>query len=113
MSFQKQPVTYSLLINPSSLFSIQPETGEISLTRTIDYESDQHRYLLLVRASENQESLSSAAEVSAAAAQSDWDRVQIEEFYTHTQPIFSELRQSTLFKSYNNYANVLLSNYDA
>ncbi|XP_056317982.1 LOW QUALITY PROTEIN: neural-cadherin [Danio aesculapii] len=63
VSFQKQPVTYSLLINPSSLFSIQPETGEISLTRTIDYESDQHRYLLLVRASENQDSLSSAAEV--------------------------------------------------
>uniref|UniRef100_A0A8C2H084 Si:ch211-186j3.6 n=1 Tax=Cyprinus carpio TaxID=7962 RepID=A0A8C2H084_CYPCA len=63
VSFQKQPVTYSLLINPSSLFSMQPETGEISLTRTIDYESDQHRYLLLVRASESQDSLSSAAEV--------------------------------------------------
>uniref|UniRef100_A0A8C1J2C5 Si:ch211-186j3.6 n=1 Tax=Cyprinus carpio TaxID=7962 RepID=A0A8C1J2C5_CYPCA len=63
VSFQKQPVTYSLLINPSSLFSIQPETGEISLTRAVDYESDQHRYLLLVRASENQDSLSSAAEV--------------------------------------------------
>ncbi|XP_016114317.1 protocadherin Fat 2-like [Sinocyclocheilus grahami] len=63
VSFQKQPVSYSLLINPSSLFNMQPETGEISLTRTIDYESDQHRYLLLVRASENQDSLSSAAEV--------------------------------------------------
>uniref|UniRef100_A0A8C9S0B3 Si:ch211-186j3.6 n=1 Tax=Scleropages formosus TaxID=113540 RepID=A0A8C9S0B3_SCLFO len=63
LSFQKQPISYSLLINPSSLFSIQQETGEISLTRTIDYESDQHRYLLLVRASESQESLSSAAEV--------------------------------------------------
>ncbi|TRY57601.1 hypothetical protein DNTS_032184 [Danionella cerebrum] len=63
VSFQRQPVTYSLLINPSSLFIIQPETGEISLSRTVDYESDQHRYLLLVRASENQESLSSAAEV--------------------------------------------------
>ncbi|KAG7473620.1 hypothetical protein MATL_G00097750 [Megalops atlanticus] len=63
VSFQKQSLTYSLLINPSSLFSIQQETGEISLTRTIDYESDQHRYLLLVRASESQDSLSSAAEV--------------------------------------------------
>jgi len=77
VSFQKQPVTYSLLINPSGFFSIQPETGEIGLTRTIDYESDQHRYLLLVRASENQDSLSSAAEVSAGGAQSDWNRVQI------------------------------------
>lgn len=63
LSFQKQPISYSLLINPSSLFSIQQETGEISLTRVLDYESDQHRYLLLVRASESQDSLSSAAEV--------------------------------------------------
>nr|XP_057932731.1 neural-cadherin isoform X2 [Doryrhamphus excisus] len=63
VSFQKKPISYSLLINPSSLFSISPEAGEISLTRPIDYESDQHRYLLLVRAGENQDSMSSAAEV--------------------------------------------------
>ncbi|KAM4744534.1 neural-cadherin isoform 2-T2 [Anableps anableps] len=63
VSFQKKPISYSLLINPSSLFSISADTGEISLTRTIDYESDQHRYLLLVRASEGQDSMSSAAEV--------------------------------------------------
>lgn len=63
ISFQKQPVSYSLLINPSSLFIIRPETGEISLTRTLDYESDQRRYLLMVRASEESGSLSAAAEV--------------------------------------------------
>lgn len=63
VSFQNKPISYSLLINPSSLFSISAEMGEISLTRPIDYESDQHRYLLLVRASEGLESLSSAAEV--------------------------------------------------
>uniref|UniRef100_A0A1A7XDW5 Uncharacterized protein n=2 Tax=Nothobranchiidae TaxID=405002 RepID=A0A1A7XDW5_9TELE len=63
VSFQKKPISYSLLINPSSLFSISAETGEISLTHSIDYESDQHRYLLLVRASEGQDSMSSAAEV--------------------------------------------------
>lgn len=63
VSFQKKPISYSLLINPSSLFSIIAETGEISLTRPIDYESDQHRYLLLVRASEGLDSMSSAAEV--------------------------------------------------
>ncbi|KAF7647714.1 hypothetical protein LDENG_00168030 [Lucifuga dentata] len=63
VSFQKRPITYSLLINPSSLFSIAAEMGEISLTRPIDYESDQHRYLLLVRASEGVDSMSSAAEV--------------------------------------------------
>ncbi|XP_077475964.1 neural-cadherin [Stigmatopora argus] len=63
VSFQKKPIGYSLLINPSSLFSISPEDGQISLTRPIDYESDQHRYLLLVRAGEGQDSMSSAAEV--------------------------------------------------
>ncbi|XP_027137362.1 neural-cadherin [Larimichthys crocea] len=63
VSFQKKPISYSLLINPSSLFSISAETGEISLTRPIDYEGDQHRYLLLVRASEGLDSMSSAAEV--------------------------------------------------
>ncbi|XP_060714973.1 neural-cadherin [Tachysurus vachellii] len=63
LSFQKETISYSLLINPSSLFSIDQESGEISLTRSLDYETDQHRYLLLVRASENKESLSSAAEV--------------------------------------------------
>ena len=68
ISFQKQPVSYSLLINPSSLFSIRQETGEISLTRTLDYESDQRRYLLMVRASEEPGSLSSATEVSLIRA---------------------------------------------
>ncbi|XP_037102848.1 neural-cadherin [Syngnathus acus] len=63
VSFQKKPISYSLLINPSSLFSISPEDGQISLTRPIDYESDQHRYLLLVRAGEGQDGMSSAAEV--------------------------------------------------
>ncbi|TNM90362.1 hypothetical protein fugu_002651 [Takifugu bimaculatus] len=78
VSFQNKPISYSLLINPSSLFSISAETGEISLTRPIDYESDQHRYLLLVRASEGLESMSSAAEVWAFLQQlnrtllSDW-----------------------------------------
>ncbi|XP_068169742.1 neural-cadherin-like [Antennarius striatus] len=63
ISFQKQPVSYSLLINPSSLFSIQQDTGQISLTRTLDYESDQRRYLLMVRASEEPGSRSTATEV--------------------------------------------------
>ncbi|XP_045071995.1 neural-cadherin, partial [Coregonus clupeaformis] len=63
VSFQKQPISYSLLINPSSLFSMQADTGEVTLTRTIDFEMDQHSFLLMVRASEDQDSLSSAAEV--------------------------------------------------
>lgn len=63
VSFQKVPLVYSLLINPSSLFSVRPETGEISLTRWLDYESDQRRYLLMVRASEEPGSLSTVTEV--------------------------------------------------
>ncbi|MED6249930.1 hypothetical protein ATANTOWER_021953, partial [Ataeniobius toweri] len=63
ISFQKEQISYSLLINPSSLFSIRQDTGEISLTRTLDYESDQRRYLLMVRASEEPGSLSTATEV--------------------------------------------------
>ncbi|XP_071199905.1 neural-cadherin-like [Salvelinus alpinus] len=63
ISFQKQPISYSLLINPSTLFRMQQETGEISLTRTLDYENDQRRYLLMVRASEGPGGLSSAIEV--------------------------------------------------
>ncbi|CAL8374879.1 unnamed protein product [Arctogadus glacialis] len=66
LSFQKQPISYSLLINPSSLFSIKQDSGEISLTRSLDYESDQRRYLLMVRASEEPDSLSSAIEVQVA-----------------------------------------------
>ncbi|CAB1450766.1 unnamed protein product [Pleuronectes platessa] len=72
ISFQKQPIGYSLLINPSSLFSIRQETGEISLTRALDYESDQRRYLLMVRASEEPGGLSTATEpLSSAPPQSE------------------------------------------
>ncbi|XP_069073745.1 neural-cadherin-like [Pleurodeles waltl] len=62
-SFQKQPLSYSLLLNPSNIFSIHQVTGEISLTQSVDYESDQHQYLLLVKATENLEQLTGTAEV--------------------------------------------------
>ncbi|XP_054245691.1 neural-cadherin-like [Indicator indicator] len=64
VSYQKKSLSYSLLTNPSGLFSIDRGTGDISLTRSVDYESDQHQYLLLVRAEENEEhQFSSVAEV--------------------------------------------------
>ncbi|XP_068812246.1 neural-cadherin isoform X1 [Struthio camelus] len=63
ISYQKKSLSYSLLTNPSGLFSIDQTTGDISLIQSVDYESDQHQYLLLVRAEENEEQLSSAAEV--------------------------------------------------
>ncbi|NXL30986.1 CADN protein, partial [Glaucidium brasilianum] len=63
VSYQKKSLSYSLLTNPSGLFNINRTTGDISLTRSVDYESDQHQYLVLVRAEENEEQFSSAAEV--------------------------------------------------
>ncbi|XP_009947990.1 PREDICTED: neural-cadherin-like [Leptosomus discolor] len=63
VSYQKKSLSYSLLTNPSGLFSIDRATGDISLTRSVDYESDPHQYLLLVRAEENEEQFSSTAEV--------------------------------------------------
>ncbi|XP_031411253.1 neural-cadherin-like [Meleagris gallopavo] len=62
VSYQNKSLSYTLLTNPSGLFSIDQATGDISLTQSVDYESDQHQYLLLVRAEEN-EQFSSAAEV--------------------------------------------------
>lgn len=93
ISFQKQPISYSLLINPSSLFGIHPETGEISLTRTLDYESDQRRYLLMVRASEESGSLSAAAEVRLTAV-----RRQQQAVLAHVSVSLAELFPSLLFK---------------
>ncbi|KAM5158190.1 neural-cadherin-like [Mantella aurantiaca] len=63
VSFQSQPITYSLLMNPSSLFIINPESGELSLTHTVDYESEHHLYHLLVKAMEADSGLSSVTEV--------------------------------------------------
>ncbi|KAM9509911.1 neural-cadherin-like [Guaruba guarouba] len=62
VSYQKKSLSYSLLTNPRGLFSINQVTGDISLTQSVDYERDQHQYLLSVRAQEN-EQFSSAAEV--------------------------------------------------
>ncbi|XP_074824817.1 neural-cadherin-like [Natator depressus] len=63
LSYQNNSLSYNLLTNPSGLFSIRQATGEISLTRSVDYESDQHQYLLLIGATESQEQFSSVAEV--------------------------------------------------
>ncbi|XP_077349180.1 neural-cadherin-like [Lithobates pipiens] len=63
VSFQSQPITYSLLMNPSSLFIINQESGELSLTHAVDYESEHHLYHLLVKAVEADSGLSSVTEV--------------------------------------------------
>ncbi|XP_009892389.1 PREDICTED: neural-cadherin-like [Charadrius vociferus] len=63
VSYQQKSLSYSLLTNPNGLFSIDRATGDISLTRSVDYESGQHQYLLLVGAEENEQLFSTAAEV--------------------------------------------------
>ncbi|KAL8181899.1 UNVERIFIED_CONTAM: hypothetical protein K2H54_034238 [Gekko kuhli] len=63
VSFQSQPLSYTLLMNPSGLFSMEQGTGELSLTRTVDYESEHHLYHFLVKAAEAESLLSSVTEV--------------------------------------------------
>ncbi|KAJ6666039.1 hypothetical protein lerEdw1_000943 [Lerista edwardsae] len=63
LSHQNKSLSYSLVTNPSGLFGINQATGEIHFSRNTDYESDQHQYLLLVQARENQGQLSSTVEV--------------------------------------------------
>ncbi|XP_043922109.1 neural-cadherin-like [Protopterus annectens] len=63
ISFQKKVLSYTLLINPSSLFTINQDSGELSLTHSMDYESEHHLYHLLVKVAEAGTGLSSVAEV--------------------------------------------------
>ncbi|XP_028281097.1 neural-cadherin [Parambassis ranga] len=63
VSFQKKTLSYMLLVNPGNLFSINQESGALSLTRTVDYESGHNLHTLQVRASEPDTSLSGVAEV--------------------------------------------------
>ncbi|XP_022617734.1 neural-cadherin-like [Seriola dumerili] len=63
VSFQKKSLSYMLLVNPGNLFSINQESGALSLTRTVDYESGHNLHTLQVRTSEPDTGLSSVAEV--------------------------------------------------
>ncbi|XP_044151298.1 neural-cadherin-like [Bufo gargarizans] len=63
VSFQGKSITYTILMNPSGLFSINQESGELSLTRAVDYESEHRIYDLLVKALETESGLSSVTEV--------------------------------------------------
>ncbi|XP_044280259.1 neural-cadherin-like [Varanus komodoensis] len=63
VSFQSQPLSYSLLMNPSGLFSMDQETGHLSLTHMVDFESEHHLYHFLVKAMETESLLSSVIEV--------------------------------------------------
>ncbi|KAM9851671.1 neural-cadherin [Aulostomus maculatus] len=63
VSFQRKTLSYMLLVNPGNLFSINQESGALSLTRTVDYESGHNLHTLQVRASEPDTGLSGVAEV--------------------------------------------------
>ncbi|XP_062997498.1 neural-cadherin-like [Elgaria multicarinata webbii] len=63
LSHQNKSLSYTLITNPNGLFGINQATGDLYFSRNIDYETDQHQYLLLVQASENQGQLSSTVEV--------------------------------------------------
>ncbi|KAM3614937.1 uncharacterized protein V6R79_020964 [Siganus canaliculatus] len=63
VSFQRRSLSYVLLVNPGNLFSINQESGALSLTRSVDYESGLSLHSLQVRASEPDTGLSAVAEV--------------------------------------------------
>ncbi|XP_075069925.1 neural-cadherin-like [Mixophyes fleayi] len=63
VSFQGKPLIYTLLMNPSGLFTINQKSGELSLTHAVDYETDHHIYHLLVKALEAESGFSSVTEV--------------------------------------------------
>ncbi|KAM4601120.1 neural-cadherin [Polymixia lowei] len=63
ISFQRKRLSYMLLVNPGNLFSINQESGSLSLTRVLDYESGHTLHTLQVRASEPDTGLSGLAEV--------------------------------------------------
>ncbi|XP_066439955.1 neural-cadherin-like [Eleutherodactylus coqui] len=63
MSHQNRPLSYSLVSNPHNLFILNQLSGDIALTRGVDYETEPNQFLLLVRASEDSRPLSSSVEV--------------------------------------------------
>lgn len=63
VTFQKKSLSYMLLVNPGNLFSLGQESGTLSLTRPVDYESGHNLHLLQVRASESDTGLTAVAEV--------------------------------------------------
>nr|XP_027308283.2 neural-cadherin [Anas platyrhynchos] len=63
VSFQSQPLLYSLLTNPSGLFSVRQGSGELHLSQPVDYEGEHHLYHLLLKATEAESELSSVTEV--------------------------------------------------
>ena len=67
ISFQRKTLSYMLLVNPGNLFSVNQESGALSLTRLVDFESGHTLHTLQVRASEPDTGLSGVAEVRAHA----------------------------------------------
>lgn len=68
VSFQKKGLAYMLLVNPGGVFSVHQDSGELSLTRPLDYESGPNLHLLQVRASESDTGLTAVAEVGTTLA---------------------------------------------
>ncbi|XP_002934429.3 neural-cadherin [Xenopus tropicalis] len=63
LSHQNKSISYSLVRNPENLFSVHQLTGAVTLIQSVDYEREPKELLLVVRAMEHLEQLSSTAEV--------------------------------------------------
>uniref|UniRef100_A0ABM5ETP5 Neural-cadherin-like n=1 Tax=Pogona vitticeps TaxID=103695 RepID=A0ABM5ETP5_9SAUR len=62
-SHQNKSLSYSLVMNPNGLFAINQATGDIYFSRNVDYENEQHQYLLVAQAREDPGQLSSTVEI--------------------------------------------------
>ncbi|XP_053575240.1 neural-cadherin-like [Bombina bombina] len=63
LSHQNNTLSYSLSTNPQNLFSIHQLMGEVTLTRSVDFDSGLHQFLLVVRATEIMDQLWNTVEV--------------------------------------------------
>ncbi|XP_061676359.1 neural-cadherin isoform X2 [Syngnathoides biaculeatus] len=63
VSFQGKTLAYMLQSNSGNLFNVNQESGALSLTRAVDYESGHNVHTLQVRASEPDTGLSGVSEV--------------------------------------------------
>ncbi|XP_053305782.1 neural-cadherin-like [Spea bombifrons] len=64
ISHQSNPLSYGMVAGPQSLFSVDRITGQVTLIRAVDFESDPQQFLLGVTATEKPTDLKSTVQVA-------------------------------------------------
>ncbi|XP_053305774.1 protocadherin-15-like [Spea bombifrons] len=68
ISHQSNPLSYGMVAGPQSLFSVDRITGQVTLIRAVDFESDPQQFLLGVTAAEKPTDLKSTVQVAQQTA---------------------------------------------